>query len=94
LEPSPIIVEGHQEYEIEKIITTNWFNKHFQFKVHYKGYGKEHDEWQFRDDLLEDLGREALHLLVAQFYQENPDAPKPSDKTKARVMPKTTIKKK
>ena len=37
-EPAPIIVEGHQEYEIEKIIASNWFNKHFQYKVKYKGY--------------------------------------------------------
>ena len=92
-EPSPIIVEGHQEYEIEKIIAANWFNKHFQFKVKYKGYNKEHDKWQFRDDLLEDLGTEALHLLVAQFYQENPDALKPSDRTKTRVMPKPLSRK-
>jgi len=93
-EPSPVIVEGHQEYEIESIVAANWFNKHFQFKVHYKGYGKEHDEWQFRDDLLEDLGKENLHILVAQFYRGNPDAPRPSDKYKGRIAPKTTIKKK
>jgi len=71
-ELAPIIVEGQAQYEIEKILDSNWMGKHFQYKVTYKGYGKEHDEWQFRDDLLEDMGKEALHQLEAAFYTRNP----------------------
>jgi len=90
----PIIVDGHQEYEIERIINSNWLNnKHFQFKVTYKGYGKEHDEWQFRDDLLEDLGQDTLYELTKDFYHQNPLAKKFMDKVRAQTKPKTTIKK-
>jgi len=94
VEPAPIIVEGHQEYEIEAIIDSNFFGKHFQYKVTYVGYGKEHDEWQFRDDLLEDLGRETLYDLEKIFYHHNPGAKRHSDKNKVQTKGKTTIKKK
>ena len=46
--------------------------KHFQYKVQYEGYGKEHDEWLFRDDLLEDLGEESLRDFEDEFYAKHP----------------------
>jgi len=66
-EPTPVIVEGQEQYEIERILDSSWLGKHFQYKVTYKGYGKEHDEWQFRDDLLEDLGEKVLQELEEHF---------------------------
>ena len=59
-EPTPVIIDGHEEYVIKKILNSNWLGKHFQYKVTYDSYGKEHDEWLFRDNLLEDLGVESL----------------------------------
>ena len=93
-EPAPIIVEGHQEYEIEAIIDLNFLGRNLQYKVTYVGYGKEHNEWQFRDDLLEDLGQETLYDLEKIFYHHNPMAKKHSDRNKVRTKGKTTIKKK
>ena len=93
-EPALIIVEGHQEYEIKSIINSNFSNRHFQYKVTYKGYGKEHDEWQFRDNLLEDLGHNTLYKLEKEFYHLNPKAKKHMDKNKGCTTGKTTIKKK
>jgi hypothetical protein len=55
-EPTPVMVEGELQYEVERIIDSNWYHGHLQYKVKYWGYDKEHNEWQFRDDLLEDLG--------------------------------------
>jgi hypothetical protein len=45
-------LKGEPHYEVEEIIDSNWYYGHLQYKIKYKGYGKEHDEWQFRDDLL------------------------------------------
>jgi hypothetical protein len=85
-------VEGHNEYIVEKILASNWLGKHFQYKIHYEGYGKEHDEWQFRDNLLEDLG-ETLLNMEKEFYKEHLNAAKHMDEIKRRVKGKTTIKK-
>jgi len=93
-EPAPIIVEGHQEYEVKRIINSNWFNKHFQYKVTYKGYGKEHDEWQFRDDLVEDLDKDMLHALEKDYYHQNPAGVKRTDMEQKRRSGRSTIKKK
>ena len=72
VEPPLVIIDGHEEYEVERILGANWYNKHFQYKVAYKGYGKEHDEWQFRDDLLEDMGKDALLVMERAFYVAHP----------------------
>jgi len=93
-EPAPIIVDGHQEYKIESIIDSRFLNRHFQYKVAYKGYGKEHNEWQFRTDLLEDLGQDTLYELEKDFYHWHPTAKKRSDSNKGHTPGKTTIKKK
>ena len=40
VEHIPIIVNGQEEYTIQKFLDSNWLGKHFQYKV---TYGKEHD---------------------------------------------------
>ena len=93
-EPAPIIINGHEEYEVEKILDVNWYNRHFQYKVTYKGYGKEHDEWQFQDDLLEDMGEDALHNMEEAFYAAHPRAKRHTDSVRERSMGKSGMKKK
>ena len=73
-EPAPIIIDSHKEYVIKKILDSNWLGKHFQYKVTYDGYGKEHDKWLFRDDLLEDLGAESLEDYEEDYYRRHPTA--------------------
>jgi hypothetical protein len=85
-EPTPIVIEGEPQYEIEEIIDSNWYYGHLQYKVKYKGYGKEHDEWQFRDDLLEDLGEGSLKEHEQSFYKKVPEAPKVEDKVTTRKL--------
>ena len=84
-EPSPVMVEGELEYKIKRIIDSNWYYGHLQYKVEYEGYGKEHNEWLFRDDMLEDLGEESLQDYEEEFYKEHPKRPKLGDKSAKRV---------
>ena len=70
----------------------NWFGKHFQYKVQYDGYGKEHDKWQFRDDLLEDLGSESLKDYDGEFYSKHPQVKKHTDAVREHAKGKRTIK--
>ena len=93
-EPPPIIVDRHEEYVIKKILDSNWLGKHFQYKVTYDGYGKEHDEWLFRDDLLEDLGAESLEDYEREFYERHPTAKRHTNEIRMRTKGKRSIKKK
>jgi len=92
-EPTPIIVDGQEEYTIQKFLDSNWLGKHFQYKVTYEGYGKEHDEWLFRDDLLEDLGAESLEDYETQFYAKHPMAKHHTDEIRVRTKGQRSIKK-
>ena len=79
-EPTPVIIEGEPQYKVEKLINSNWYYGHLQYKVRYKGYGKEHNEWQFRDNLLEDLGEETLEEYQKEFHKNHPDTPRIGDR--------------
>ena len=92
-EPLPIIVNNEEEYVIRKFLDSNWLGKHFQYKVTYEGYGKEHDEWLFRDDLLEVLGPESLLDFKRDFYERHPKAKKHTDEIKRRTKGKRSVKK-
>ena len=93
-EPAPIIVNGHEEYVIKKILDSNWLGKHFQYKVTYNGYGNEHDEWLFRDNLLEDLGVESLEDYEKEFYGRHPTVKRHTDEVRVRTKGKQLVKKK
>ena len=83
-EPTPVIIEGEPQYEVEQFVDSNWYYGHLQYKVKYKGYGKEHNEWQFKDNLLEDLGEGTLRELQEEFHRDHPDAPKLGDRDTVR----------
>jgi len=93
-EPTPIIVDGHEEYEVEKLLASNWRNSHFQYKVSWKGYGKEHDGWLNCDDLLEDLGQESLEDYEKEFFELHPTARRHTSADRARTKGKRALKRK
>jgi transposase InsO family protein len=93
-EPAPVIIEGHKEYEIDRFLDSNWYGKHFQYKVRWKGYDKEHDEWIFRDDLEEDLGQEGLARYEGDFFEISPTAKRHTDTIRERTKGKRGFSKK
>jgi len=93
-EPAPVIVDGHEEYHVEKLIASNWRNGHFQYKVSWRGYGKEHDGWLNREDLLEDLGQESLEDYEQEFFMVHPAAKRHTDVERIRTKGKRSLKRK
>jgi hypothetical protein len=87
-------VDGHEEYTIERFIASNWLNGNFQYKVSWKGYRKESDEWVFRENLLEDLGEESLHDFEKEFFDAHPTAVRHTDKDRTRIKGKRGLKRK
>ena len=43
-EPLLIQVDDHEEYTIKEFMDSNWYRSQVQYKVHYDGYSKDHDE--------------------------------------------------
>ena len=43
--PPPVICNGIEEYEVEKILDSRIFRGKVEYLVHWKGYGVEEDEW-------------------------------------------------
>src|SRR6266404_4513402 len=67
--PLPDIVEGEEEYEVERILDSRRFGRghQVQYLVHWKGYPSSDDQWILWSDLN-------APELLAEFQQENPDA--------------------
>jgi hypothetical protein len=67
--PLPTLVEGVEEYQVEKILNSRHFRNQLQFLVKWEGYGYEHNEW---------VADSEVHapLLVRDFYRSHPGAPR------------------
>ena len=44
--PPPVVCDGIEEYEVEKILNSQIFHGKVEYLVRWKGYGVEEDEWQ------------------------------------------------
>ena len=49
--PKPVIIEGEEEFEVEKIINKRMVRGEKKFLVRWKGYMAEKDTWESRENL-------------------------------------------
>src|SRR6202790_4614841 len=68
--PPPDLIDGEEEYEVERIIESRRFgrNRKVQYLVKWKGYPDSENQWVNWDDM------EAPDLL-ADFKNRNPNSP-------------------
>jgi hypothetical protein len=64
-EPSPDLVEGKQEWEIEQIPETRRHRNQLQFLVKKKGYSEAHNSWEPEKNLN-------ITKSIKEYYQRNP----------------------
>ena len=69
--PPPVVCDGIEEYEVEKILDSQIFCRKVEYLVRWKGYGVEEDEWQPSRDVR------GSKWLVAEFHRTHPQAPRP-----------------
>jgi hypothetical protein len=50
--PDPILVDGSEEYEIDRIIRSRKRGKSTQYLVRWSGYGPDEDSWLFESDFI------------------------------------------
>jgi len=62
--PKPVIIEGEEEFEVEKIINKRIVQGKEKFLVRWKGYTAEADTWESRENL------ENARELVEEFERE------------------------
>jgi len=62
--PKPVIIEGEEEFEVEKILNKRVVRGKKKFLVRWKGYMAEADTWESRKNL------ENVKELVEEFERE------------------------
>ena len=67
--PPPRLVEGQEEWEVEKVLDSRMFRGRLKYLVHWKGFGREHDSWEYAEDVK-------APRLISEFYRLNPAAPR------------------
>ena len=65
--PSPIVIDGEAEWEVEEILDSHWHRRRFQYLIKWKGYGHKHNSWESASEVS------ALELTM-EFYRKYPRA--------------------
>ena len=68
--PKPDIIDGEEEYEVEKILDSRVYRRQLQYLVQWKGFGPGDNSWQPAKHL------EHTPRLIAKYHKENPSAPR------------------
>ena len=76
--PPAVIVDGEEEYEVERILDSRFHYRRFQYLVKWIGY--DHATWQPAADL------EHAAELVQEYHRGWPDRPRPPSLVGARTI--------
>lgn len=75
----PIIVDEHEEFEVEQIIDSRIYRNKSQYLVHWKGYTVMDRTWEPIENL------ENCKDLIQQFHIDNPQRPQPGNSRQRRT---------
>jgi len=50
-QPAPIIIEGEEEWKVERILNKQWVREKDKYLVRWKGFTAESDTWEGRENL-------------------------------------------
>jgi len=69
LPPPPVLVEGNEEFEVEKILHSHIHWRGLKYLIKLEGYNSRHNSWAAHYN---------VHVLdvIADFYHLNPGAPR------------------
>jgi hypothetical protein len=79
--PPPLEIEGHDEFEVERILDSRIHYRKVQYLVKWVGYDASHDSWEPVSHV--DNAKKA----VAEFHKNHPDAPAPVSWSNPRPKP-------
>jgi len=67
--PPPELVDGEEEYVMEKVLNSRMFQCKLQYLVKWEGYSVEENTWEYWDNLNN------VADAVNDFHRKNPGAP-------------------
>jgi hypothetical protein len=76
--PAPIEVEGHNEWEVEKILNSKVERGRIKYFVKWKGFDESDNSWEPVANVKN------AKELIAEYHQQHPDAPEPRSLDDAR----------
>jgi len=68
--PLPELVDGEEEYVVEKILSSRMFQQKLQYLVKWEGYGIEGNTWEYSENL------DHAPEKVTEFHTKNLGAPR------------------
>ena len=66
-EPTPDLVEGQPEWEVEQILQARHHQKQLQYLIQWKGFSEAHDSWEPASNIH-------TNKLLEEFYKYHPTA--------------------
>jgi deoxyuridine 5'-triphosphate nucleotidohydrolase len=67
--PDPIVVDGHEEFEVEEIIDSRRYRGKIQYLVKWKNFPIEANSWEPSSIMKEDVPE-----MVKKFHKDHPNA--------------------
>jgi hypothetical protein len=70
-EPGPTIIDGGEEYEVEKILDSKYIRCWLHYLIQWRGYPSSENSW------IPDRDTQNTPDLITEFHQQHPSAPTP-----------------
>ena len=70
-QPAPVIIEGEEEWEVERILNKRKVRGKDKYLVHWKGFTAESDTWEGRENL--ENAKEAIEEFEKEYRRDMED---------------------
>jgi len=80
--PKPVIIEGEEKFEVEKIINKRMVRGKERFLVRWKGYTTEEDTWESRENL--ENAKELVEEFERKYREEDEELRQQEQEEKER----------
>ena len=70
-QPAPVIIEGEEEQEVERILNKQQVREKDKYLVYWKGFTAEFDTWEGRENL--ENAKEAIEEFEKEYRQDMED---------------------
>ena len=67
-QPTPVVIEGEEEWEVEKILNKQWIKGKDKYLVWWRGFTVESDTWEGRENLGN--AKEAVKEFEREYHRD------------------------